>query len=57
MTHLALKGSINKNKDSKGNVTQVYYNSTIEKLDIFLVGDRITVEQYDELKAMMIVAD
>lgn len=57
MTYLALEGSINKNKDSKGNVTQVYYNSTIEKLDIFLVGDRITVEQYDELKAMMIVAD
>lgn len=57
MTYLALKGSINKNKDSKGNVTQVYYNSTIEKLDIFLVGNRITVEQYDELKAMMIVAD
>lgn len=56
MTYLALRNSINKNKDSNGNVTQSYYNSTIEKMDIFLVGDRITVEQYDELKAMMVIA-
>lgn len=56
MTYLALRNSINKNKDTKGNVTQIYYNSTIEKMDIFLVGNRITVEQYDELKAMMVVA-
>ena len=56
MTYLALRNSINKNKDSNGNVTQIYFNSTVEKMDIFLVGDRITVENYDELKAMMVVS-
>ena len=29
------------------------YNSMLNKLDIYLLGDRITEEQYTELKGLM----
>ena len=29
------------------------YNSMLNKLDIYLLGDRITQEQYTELKGLM----
>lgn len=29
------------------------YNSMLTKLDVYLLGSRITVEQYNELKGMM----
>lgn len=29
------------------------YNSMLRKLDVYLLGDRITVDQYNELLAMM----
>lgn len=29
------------------------YNDMLQKLDTFLLADRITLEQYNELKAMM----
>lgn len=30
------------------------YRSMLNKLDVYLLGDRITSEQYTELKGMMI---
>lgn len=29
------------------------YQSMLNKLDVYLLGNRITIEQYNELKAMM----
>lgn len=29
------------------------YESTLTKMDFYLLGDRITIDQYDELKALM----
>jgi hypothetical protein len=45
MTYLAMKKII-----ESGNYDK---NEIIEKLDIFLAGDRITIEQYNELKELM----
>lgn len=29
------------------------YNSMLNKLDLYLLGDRINIDQYNELKGMM----
>lgn len=46
---------------NKGNVTQYEYemwkNSQVSKLDVFLACDRITDEQYSELMDMFLTFD
>lgn len=49
MTYKLMKRII-ENGIKKGNLDR---ESTLQKLDVFLMADRITVEEYQELVAMM----
>ena len=49
MTHKLMKRII-ENGIKKGNLDR---ESTLQKLDVFLMADRINVEEYQELVAMM----
>lgn len=40
-------------KKKRGQLTQEYIEDTEMKMDVFLMNDRITQEQYNELIAML----
>lgn len=47
-----LKRSIEAKKN-RGSLTDEYVNDTQSKMDVFLMNDRITQEQYEELTKML----
>lgn len=40
-------------KESRGALTEAYITSTKAKMDVFLMADRITTDEYDELTRML----
>lgn len=40
-------------KKKRGALTESYVNSTMAKLDVFLANDRITIDEYNELVALL----
>ena len=47
-----LKRSIEAKKN-RGSLTDEYVNDTQSKMDVFLMNDRITQEQYEEMTKML----
>lgn len=40
-------------KKQRGTLTDAYIASTKTKMDVFLMADRITTEEYDELTSLL----
>lgn len=40
-------------KKQRGTLTEAYIASTKTKMDVFLMADRITTEEYDELISLL----
>lgn len=53
-TYEMIKKSIEAKK-SRGALTESFIDSTKTKLDVFLMAERITIEEYNELKAMLVI--
>ena len=41
------------NQKKKGPLTQSYKESTLKKMDVFLMADRINEEEYSQLNTML----
>lgn len=53
MTTYELTKNVISRTIKKGECTEVYKKETKEKLDVFLLNERITLEEYEELIKLM----
>ena len=53
-TYEMIKKSIEAKK-ARGALTETFIDSTKTKLDVFLMAERITIEEYNELMAMLAI--
>ena len=53
-TYEMVKKSIEAKK-ARGVLTEDFINSTKAKLDVFLMAERITIDEYNELKALLAI--
>lgn len=53
-TYEMVKKSIEAKK-ARGVLTAEFIDSTKTKLDVFLMAERITIDEYNELKAMLAI--
>ena len=53
-TYVMVKKSI-ESKKARGALTEAFVDATKTKLDVFLMAERITIEEYNELMAMLVI--